>query len=202
MRRGQPTRLGSVLLIIAIVAIVLSAVLWATRTLFNNDSTDESVELNAGQQLLNEPTDQTAVRMSVRGPIVASEQHYSIVITISQSSRSITTYRGYEGEIIETKTLPNTAAAFNDLLAALNRAGYMEENASITQDPEGICAVGQLIQFEVLDGDKSAKKLWTTSCAKLEGTFAGRDINVEALFQNQIPESRAIIQRAKKIADQ
>lgn len=197
MRRGQPTRLGSVLLIIAIVAIVLSAVLWATRTLFSNDSTDEPVELNAGQQLLNEPTDQTAVRMSVRGPIVASEQHYSIVITISQSSRSITTYRGYEGEVIETKTLPNTAAAFSDLLSALNRASYMEENTSVTQDPAGICAVGQLIQFEMLSGAESVKKLWTTSCRNLEGTFNGLESNVERLLIGQIPEAQSIINRAK-----
>ena len=198
MRRGQPTRLGSVLLIIAIVAIVLSAVLWATRTLFSNDSTDEPVELNAGQQLLNEPTDQTAVRMSVRGPIVASEQHYSIVITISQSSRSITTYRGYEGEVIETKTLPNTAAAFSDLLSALNRASYMEENTSVTQDPAGICAVGQLIQFEMLSGTESVKKLWTTSCRNLEGTFNGLESNVERLLIGQIPEAQSIIDRAKR----
>lgn len=200
MKRGQPTKLGAVLLIIVVAAVMIGGIIWAGRMLFGGGSS--KVEVNTGQKLLTEPKADTAVRMSVRGPIVAEEVHYSIIITINSSSRTITTYKGYKGEVIETQTLDNTKAAFDDLLAALNRAGYMEENASITQDPEGICAVGQLIQFEVLDGDKSAKKLWTTSCAKLEGTFAGRDVNVEALFQNQIPESRAIIQRAKKIADQ
>ncbi len=198
MRRGQPTRLGMVLLAIIVIAVLVSGILWAGRALFGNGSS-APVEVNPGQKLLDEPNDNTKVRMSVRGPIIASEKHYSIVIVISQSSRSITSYRGYGGEVIETKTLDNTKPAFNDLIKALNRAGYMKENVSITQDPAGICAVGQLIQFEMLDGDNSVKKLWTTSCAKLEGNFAGLDINVEQLLIDQIPDARKIIDRAKNV---
>ena len=56
-----------------------------------------------------------------------------------------------------------------------------------------------MIQFEMLDGDNSAKKLWTTSCAKLEGSFAGLDINVEQLIIDQIPDARSIINRAKSV---
>lgn len=140
---------------------------------------------------------ETAPVVGECGLSTPSEKHYSIVIVISQSSRSITSYRGYGGEVIETKTLDNTKPAFNDLIKALNRAGYMKENISITQDPLGICAVGQLIQFEMLDGDNSVKTR-DMSCAKLEGNFAGLDINVEQLLIDQNPPMQGKLSTAPR----
>lgn len=199
MRRGRPTRLGATVLAIALIIVLLSGLFWAAQMLFQGGSSDPET-ISTGQKLMDDPTDKTSVRMSVRGPIVAKENHYSIVITISRDSRNITTYRGYNGEVIETKTIGNTDAAFKDFIAALNRAGYMKQNTSVDDANEGICAVGQLIQFEVLDDNKSAQKLWTTSCGKLGGTFAGLVVNVEDLFLNQIDDSRKIIERAKGIS--
>jgi len=205
MRRGQPTKLGAILIIIVVIAIVISGIVWIGQMLFGGGS--GSQELNAGQKMLNEPNSQMAVRMSARGPVNASENHYSIVMTISPSSRQITTYRGYDGSVIRNERLGNTEAAFSDFLASLNRAGFMKENP--TDEPtQGICATGQLIQFEVFEYvrneqgglvEKSVKKLWTTSCDKLTGNFAGLLTNVVDLFKAQIPGSQAIIDDAKNV---
>jgi len=204
MRRGQPTKLGTALLIIIVIAAVVGGITWVGRSIFNNNSKPK--EVNAGQQLLDEPNDQVAVRMSVRGPVNAGENHYSIVMTISYNQRRITTYRGYDGSVIDDEKLSNTQMAMNDFLAALNRAGYMKENS--TDEPnQGICATGQLIFFEIFEyvrdeqgnvTEELAKKLWTTSCDKLNGNFAGMLNNVINLFKAQIPDSQTIIENAKK----
>ena len=197
MRRGRPTRAGAVLLMIIAAIVLVGGLLWAGQALFNGGSTSSEDTLSAGQKLLNKPTDATSVRMSVRGPIVAKENHYSIVISISKTERTITTFEGYDGQVLGTQTLGNTEAAFSDFMAALNRAGYMTETTGVGTENHGICAVGQLIFFEILSDDKSVGKLWTTSCPKLTGNFGGLVINVEDLFLNQIPDSRKIIDNAK-----
>ena len=204
MRRGQPTKLGTVLLVIIVAVVIIGGIAWVGRTLFNNES--KPSEVNAGQKLLDEPNAQMAVRMSTRGPVNASENHYSIVMTVSVGQRRITTFQGYNGAVIRDEKLNNTQAAFDDFIAALNRAGFMKESPS-DEPNQGICATGQLIFFEVFEyvtddngnvTEKSAKKLWTTTCDKLNGDFAGMLTNVINLFKTQIPNSQAIIDEAKK----
>ncbi|MCL2281007.1 hypothetical protein FWC31_03990 [Candidatus Saccharibacteria bacterium] len=204
MRRGQPTRLGAVLLVIVAITVVVCGVVWVGQLLLGGGSNPR--EVSAGQKLLNEPNEQVAVRMSTRGPVNANENHYSIVMTISANQRRITTYHGYDGSVIHDEQLSNTKIAFDDFLAALNRAGFMRENP--TEEPhQGICATGQLIFFEVFEyvrdeqgnvSEKSATKLWTTTCDKLNGNFAGLLNNVINLFKAQIPGSQTIIDNAKK----
>ena len=197
MRRGKPTRLGAVLLMIIAAVVLVSGLLWAGQSLFGGGSTEKEDTVSAGQKLLDKPTDATSVRMSVRGPIVAKENHYSIALSISQTERIITTFQGYDGKVIDSQTLGNTAAAFSDFMAALNRAGFMVETKGVGTENQGSCAVGQLIFFEILSEGKSVGKLWTTSCSKLNGNFGGLVVNVQDLFLNQIPNSREIINNAK-----
>jgi hypothetical protein len=187
-----------------VLVVVIGGIIWIGRALFGGES--KPTEVNAGQKLLDKPNDQMAVRMSTRGPVNADENHYSIVFTISVGQRQLITYRGYDGSVIRDEKLDNTAVAFDDFVAALSRAGFMKENPS--DDPyDGICATGQLIFFEVLEyvrdeqgnvTERSAKKLWTTTCDKLTGNFDGLLINVVDLFKAQIPGSQAIIDAAKK----
>jgi hypothetical protein len=204
MNRGRPTRLGIGLLVIVLAGLVIGGLVWLGGAIFSNgqDQTVESDNLNAGQRLLESPTDKTAVRLTVRGPIVAKEQHYSIALTINASRRSLLIFRGYDGEIMATTDFDNNRAAFDDLLAALNRAGMMNSTTEGTNDNAGVCAIGQLIQFEVLDDDKTAKKLWTTSCVGIEGNFDGLAANVVDLFLRQVPGGRGLIDQAKMTLDQ
>lgn len=198
MRRGRPTRAGAILLMIIAAIVLIAGLLWVGQSLFGGGSPEKEDALGTAKKLLRDPTDATSVRMSVRGPIVAKENHYSIVISISQTERTITTFQGYDGKVIENQTLGNTKAAFSDFTAALNRAGFMTENQAGDTENQGICAVGQLIFFEVLSDDKSAGKLWTTSCSRLNGNFGGLATNIQDLFLNQIPNSRNIIDDAKR----
>jgi len=204
MRRGQSTGLSRALLVIVVIALIVIGVVWIGRALFGGQS--KPAEVSAGQRLLDKPSDQMAVRMSTRGPIDASERHYSIIMTVSADQRRITTYRGYDGTVIHDERLTNTKAAFGDFVAALNRAGFMKERQN-DEPSQGICATGQLIFFEVFEyvtdaqgntSEKLATKLWTTTCDKLTGNFAGMLVNIVSLFKAQIPGSQTIIDDAKR----
>ncbi len=211
MRRGGPTRLGTILLVLIMAVVLIGAGVWVSRTFFGSDSDGGTEEVvDHGQQLLDEPTETTAVRMSVRGPITAQENHYSIALTISASARNLTIWRSYDGSVMTSEDLTNSAASFNDLLSALNRAGYMKE-AKAEEENQGICAVGQLINFEIFEyktneqgetKEEGGKRLWTTSCNGLTGSFDGLTTNVIDLFLDQIPDARNRISAAKSAIDQ
>lgn len=203
MKRGGPTRLGIGLLVVIVAAAVIGGVIWVGRNVLGGGkSSDTAEQVSAGQKLLNKPSAATAVRLSVRGPITAEEEHYSIAITVSAGARELVVWRGYDGTVMKKIDLDNSAGSFNDLAAALNRAGMMQKVSGADNGNQGICAVGQLIQFAVLDGDKTAEELWTTSCAGLKGNFDGLAANVIDLFLNQIPVARSTIDAAKNTLNQ
>jgi hypothetical protein len=195
-----------ILLIAIIAVVVIGGIVWGARSLFSGGDQPVAETVSAGQKLLDKPSAETAVRMSVRGPITAQESHYSIAMTISQASRNLTIWRGYDGSIMTEESLANSAGSFADLTAALNRASFMEKLENVDEANAGICAVGQLIQFEILEyktdengkiSEKSAEKLWTTSCSNLTGNFGGLSANVIDLFLDQIPDARNRIAAAK-----
>jgi hypothetical protein len=186
------------LLLLLLMAVgAIGGIIFAGRLIFGGNSTSPSDEQTAAQKLTASPTDNTVVVMSVRGPVVAAENHYAIAVRISQNARQITTWRGYDGEVLHDQTAANTTAGFTQFMMALSRAGYMDENSNAVADNTGICAVGQVIEFVIFDGDKEVKRLWTTSCAGIVGSFAGLSSNVIQLFLNQIPDSRNIIADTK-----
>lgn len=208
MRRGGgPTRLGIIILVVIIVAAVIGGIVWVSRNFFSGENQKSAEEnISAGQKLLNKPTAGTGVRMSVRGPITAQEDHYSIALTISQTSRGLTIWRGYDGTKMTEENLANSAASFTDFALALNRAKFMTKVENVENPDGGICAVGQLIQFEIFEyvknnsgetTEKSAEKLWTTSCNDITGNFGGLAPNTINLFLDQIPDARNRISAAK-----
>lgn len=131
-----------------------------------------------------------SVRMTVRGQIVADENYRSYSVTISPDSRIMTTYHGYRGVVIDTETLDNTSKAYGELVYALDRANLMtgDELTGDANETRGICATGNLYEFEMLKADKVVKKLWTSSCSGSVGSLKANLGQVMALFQKQIPD--------------
>ncbi|QWQ32354.1 hypothetical protein KOY48_00420 [Candidatus Minimicrobia naudis] len=105
-RRNSFSRFVPILLVIVITVVAVAAVIAIGRALFGkNDSgqttTDQNV--NVGQVALLSTDVGSAVRLTVRGPIVANENFRSYSITISPESREMTTYEGYLDKPIAQK---------------------------------------------------------------------------------------------------
>lgn len=131
-----------------------------------------------------------AVRITVRGPIVADENYRSYTITVSPGARNMTTYKGYKLEQIDSEQLQNTSKAYGELVFALDRAHLMvgDELTSDANDTRGICATGSLYEFELLEDGKTTKRLWTSTCKGSPGSLKANLNQVMNLFTNQIPD--------------
>ena len=196
MQRRSSARIGVVLLIIIIAIVLISGIVFLAQSLFGG-SGNQLVQ-SGDSSLLTEPTDSTAVLMSVRGPVTAREHHYDIQLEISATKRLLVITTGYDNPVeVKRIELDNDKGAFTDLLLALNAAGYASKAENTVSKNDGLCATGQMITFTLKDGDEMKSDVWTTSCAGVTGDFAGQSSAVIQLLLDQIPGSRDAIGTVK-----
>ena len=192
MNKGGPTKLGITLIVLTVAAILIGAVVWAGSGLLGTEQTQ--TKLSDAQQLLAHPTNKTSVRMEIRGPITAQENHYVIAATVAQNSRNITAWQGYNGRVVANQTFDNSPGAFADFVAVLQRQNFMNSQSSSLKT-DGICANGQLLSFQIFDGEKKIGDLWSDSCGDT-GTYAGNTAAI-GIILDQIPNSRNTISDVK-----
>lgn len=196
MQRRSSARIGVVLLIIIIAIVLISGIVFLAQSLFSGGGNQPVQSGDSG--LLTEPTDSTAVLMSVRGPVTAREHHYDIQLEISATKRLLVITTGYDNPVeVKRIELDNDKGAFTDLLLALNAAGYASKAENTVSKNDGLCSTGQMITFTLKDGDEMKSDVWTTSCAGVTGDFAGQSSAVIQLLLDQIPGSRDAIGAVK-----
>src|SRR5690606_38888812 len=111
MYKGGSKLLPVALVVIVTIVAVIALVSVGRALIGRNDQTDVVEESPAAQSLLVADVDRS-VRMTVRGPIVADEEFNSYQIEISPTERRMTTYKGYQGQVIDTKRLGNSTDAY------------------------------------------------------------------------------------------
>lgn len=194
MYKGNSSRILPILLVLIVVAIAIAGLVSLGRMIFGGDQTDPT-QVDVGRDsLLNTSVDRS-VRMTVRGPIVAEEEFRSYQVTVSPTSRQLVTYSGYLENTIETKQYGNNVKAYEEFVHALDKANMMNGQAfeGDKDDTRGICATGDVYEFEVLRGGESVKRLWTSTCRGSAGSFKASVAQVESLFLEQIPDSQDVL---------
>lgn len=194
MARYNSPRIIPIALVLVIVAVAIAALVSLTRAVFFSGQTITSPTDVSQTALLSTAVDHS-VQMTVRGPIVADEDFNSYVITITPSSRSLTTYTGYlDKRVNQQVVLDNNIPAYEQFVYALNNANLVKgtEPSGDKNDTRGICATGRLYQFEVLKADVSVKSLWTSTCTGSTGSLDGSVTQLTNLFIAQIPNARSL----------
>lgn len=189
MERSGLSRVIPIIIVIIVIAIAIWAMISLGRAMFGGSSSTTTEPVNNGKAALTQTTADRSVRMTVRGPIVASENFNSYTVTVTPSSRTMTTYVGYVGQQIKTEQLGNDTQAYTQFVSALSLANLME-GTPFTGDADntsGICATGNVYQFEVLQGDNTVQKLWTSTCKGSPGSLKASLAQVFGLFRAQIP---------------
>lgn len=197
MARYNNTRIAPIALILIIVAIAIAALVSLSRAVFFSRPTTTTTQSDASQsQLLNTAADR-AVRMTVRGRIVADEDFRSYQITASSSSRIFVASTGYLNTQVSQVALSNNIPAYEELVYALNRANLDKgtELSGDQNDTRGVCATGRLYRFELLKADKTVKTLWTSTCKGSAGSLDGNVTQLASLFTAQIPNSQSLISK-------
>ena len=114
---------------------------------------------------------------------------------ISNSQRSLKTYKGYTAEVIDDVKLDNNSAAYDELVYALNKANMMKGVALTGEadDLRGICASGHTYDFAILKNGEVVKHLWTSTCAGSKGSLDANVEQLQNLFISQIPNNSQIV---------
>lgn len=192
MYRGNSSRLLPIILIIIVIAISVAALVSIGRALLGGTEDTSKVPDTSQQALLNTSVNYS-VRMTVRGPIVADENFRSYRLSVSSSERQLTTYSGYLDQTIDVQRLGNNVAAYDQFVHALDKANFMVGTtlAEDKDDTRGICATGRVYEFEVLNASSVIKRLWTSTCKGSQGSFHNSVTQVQNLFLQQFPDSKA-----------
>lgn len=192
-RRNSFSRFVPILLVIVITIVAVAAVIAIGRALFGkNDSGQTDQNVNTGQVALLSTEEGRAVRLTVRGPIVANENFRSYSVIISPSSRDMTTYEGYLDKEINQKKLDNNVKAYTELIYALDKRKMMNGMQLTEQqnDLRGICASGKVYKFETLKDNSVVKSLWTSDCSGSKGSAQANVNEILDMFLKQIPDGK------------
>lgn len=190
MNRDGFTRFIPVILFVAVVVLIVAAFISISRGLFGES---EPVDDPGRTSLTNTGSDRS-VRMTVRGPIIAEEEHRSYQISISPDKREFTSYQGYLDRPIDRQQLDNNSQAYEEFVYALDRYGLMvgSEGENEDNDLRGRCPTGTLYEFETVNAGNVVKRLWSSSCRGDDATLQADRGDVTELFRDQIPEIRKL----------
>lgn len=193
MDRSGVSRLIPLILVVIVVVIAVAALVSLGRALFGggaSPSPSQTPPVNTGKQALTSTLADRSVRMTARGPLVADENFHGYSITVSPDKRVMTTYVGYGGKQVDSSDLGNTTAAYEQFVYALDKAKLMEGTplSGGADDTRGLCATGNLYEFEVRQGDNTIQRLWTSTCKGAPGSLKANLSQVSNLFKQQIPD--------------
>ncbi|NCO10828.1 hypothetical protein GW930_02905 [Candidatus Saccharibacteria bacterium] len=183
-----------ILVILVIVVSIVILVSIARALFFSGGATDTVAEADTTQQALVSTSLNRSVEMSVRGPIVAEEEFRSYRITVSPNERTIRSYKGYTKTVIESRTLGNNIAAYDEFVNALDLANMTKGTQSDGDyNVQGICATGKVYEFRLLKDGEPIETLWTSTCRGSSGTLEASADQLSTLFIRQIPDAKDVI---------
>lgn len=194
MKRSVAQRIIPFVFIIVIVGLAIAAITSVVRMVFSND-TPVAVQTDVSNDSLLSTTLGHKVRMTIRGPIVGDEDFRSYQVTVTPNSRSFIRYSGYLNQPIGSKQYSNNVKAYDEFVHALSRANLAKGMALTgdADDTRGICATGQVHEFEIVNGDSVVKRLWTSTCKESAGSLASDSNALRELFLAQTPDATKIL---------
>jgi len=196
MATYRSSRILPTILTIVVIIIVIAGVVALARLIFTGGGSSNTAkeEVNVAQQSLLTTTDGRAVRMTVRGPIVADEDFRSYQITVSPNARNFEAFSGYLVSSTDKQTLANNTAAYDEFVHALSKANLVagKQFEGEKNNVLGICATGKVYEFALLNGGETDVMYWTSTCGGSPGSLKGSAAQLSRLFLNQIPSSSTI----------
>ena len=199
MTKLKIARIMPVALTLIVGAIILAAIVTVIRVaFFPNTATNSSqtTTYTGRTELLSSDTG-SGVKMIVRGAIVADEKFRTYQIEISPTIRKISSTTGYNGEPVVADSKPNSVAAYEQFVYALDKANLVkgDEFTGSNNDLRGICATGRLYIFQVLSNSSVVKELWTSTCEGSPGSLQANLEQITNLFYTQLPGSSVTISK-------
>lgn len=197
MANNKFARILPIALTLIIAAVTIAALVSLVRFIFFPDISTKTTKPDneiSREALLNTSADR-AVSLTTRGPIVADESFKSYTFKITPANRSLTLYKGYSNNPVKVVSLPNNTSAYAQFVHALDKANMVKgvELKGDSNDLRGICATGNVFEYQTLKSDVVQKGLWTSTCSGSRGSLNASSEQLTNLFMAQIPNSRTVI---------
>ncbi len=126
-------------------------------------------------------------QLYIDGPIIVNQDHVGIRITVDRNSSLIERISGYDDQVVQQQSFPNTAASYAEFLSALDLQSFTKgNNDAKAQDYRGSCPFGNRYVYTLKESGGELYHYWTTSCGG--GTFGGQRNNTRILFTRQVPD--------------
>jgi hypothetical protein len=173
---------------VASIGLIVVVVILVIRGFSGGSTPAEQVDL------LDYASTNAVVSMTIDGRINANELHRSAEVTVGRSNVRMEVFKGYERQVLESKSYLNNDDAFADFLRALQLAGFTKGATEVTSeanDPRGVCPNGQRYIFKITSGPSDIQNFWTTTCGG--GTFKGTFPSVRQLFTAQVPDYTTLV---------
>lgn len=198
--RNSFSRFVPILLVVVITIVAVAAVIAIGRSLLGGGSSSQpsAPDVDDGRAALLSSDISRAVRLTVRGPIVADEKFRSYQVTISPTSRRMATYEGYLENELSSIRLDNSVRAYEEFVYALDKRRMMDgrELPEEQNDLRGVCATKKIYEYETLVNGETVKKLWTSDCDGAKGSALASTSEIVSMFLNQIPDGRSMASKA------
>ena len=169
--------IGGVILAVFLVFFIIRALFFAPK----------ASQTQITNPLINTSTDR-GVKMTVRGPIQASETARTYEVDITPSSRSVTLYSGYDATVVSKQVYSNSPSAYEEFVYALDKAGMTNGRKISNDDTRGVCASGRLYTYALERDTTIESSLWTSSCSNSKGSLNSNATALKTLFDKQIPD--------------
>lgn len=176
-----------VLLALSLLFIVIFVIVQLASS-GNDNSEDSGPAVEESFVLGEQNNSDSMVRFRVIGRTNALEDHREWRFTITQSNRRVDLVRGYDGEVLKSIVLRNTPNSYQEFLYALEVEGYITERREpVVTNMNGQCSDGKKYEYTAWLNGVEKSRLWSTSCSRRLGTFAGDRSDIVKLFERQFP---------------
>lgn len=132
--------------------------------------------------------DNFEVSETIISPITASQNHDQVKITISNRQANFEMAKGYEGNVVSSKSYDLSTSGFGEFLSSIDKAGFTKGNTDAElKDDRGYCPTGQRYIFEAKNGSQVIERFWATSCRGVKTYKGNLGLTID-LFQAQVPD--------------
>jgi hypothetical protein len=134
------------------------------------------------------------VQMIIDGPINAVQNHQEVQVTVDQYNTVYEQLQGYDGDVVNQQTFPNTQSGYAVFLHALTVAGFTKGNSNPDMsDERGYCPLGDRYIFELVQNGSDIDRFWATSCGSPKTYDGNVNLTLE-LFEAQVPGYQTLTQ--------
>jgi hypothetical protein len=162
----------------------------------SSPSTQPTATTSKGVRLSDYDNKSAIVSVTTIGPLVGEEQRKAIRLSVTPTERRLEILDGYEQNVTNSYSFPNTQDAYQYFLRGLNNAGFIRSKKTTITDYRGYCPFGRLYVYDLSYSGDHISNLRSGSCMQ-EGSFAGNGPTIRQLFQAQIPSYSKLVRDVK-----